>query len=457
MVKPTIFKEEFSGKGYEDTIINYEIDEHSINWEKDPYWKQVSNDNFLMPKLNGFWESSVLTGTRFKYIDKYMREKLEVRPDEDKIDDADKFITSNMNYILNGANGNNKFNNLSIITATRKKQLQINDKVNLIDKTYTFYALKQKNTYIKEFFFSTGEYFLLSLLKFIHSNKSNKSAVPPFIIIDEIELSLHPLAQQRLIEKIYEFCDDFNLLILFATHSLQIIENARPEHLYYLKKGAVTNNHTISNPIYPGYLTTRLYNHNYFDRIILVEDNCALHFIKMVIKKLQLGKMNLNHEIIPIGDFKKVLDTARDNLTSKFYGNAKVIAIVDDDKKHECDKDLYKQVRTSYIPISNNIEKYIITLLDNKDENLIEYIEEIICPNTFDDIKLIIQSLKKSSHIKNAFKALIASISDFGSRTNSVLTSYEAEKEIVKYIFEEIENENEFKKFSGQINRFFIL
>lgn len=50
----------------------------NIIWIKDPYWKEESQDNYEMPKLNGFLESSILTGTRFKYIDKYMRDDLEV-------------------------------------------------------------------------------------------------------------------------------------------------------------------------------------------------------------------------------------------------------------------------------------------------------------------------------------------------------------------------------------------
>lgn len=78
LVKPSIFKEEFIGKGFEDTIIKYEINEKNIIWIKDPYWKEESQDNYEMPKLNGFLESSILTGTRFKYIDKYMRDDLEV-------------------------------------------------------------------------------------------------------------------------------------------------------------------------------------------------------------------------------------------------------------------------------------------------------------------------------------------------------------------------------------------
>ncbi len=448
LVKPSIFKEEFIGKGFEDTIIKYEINEKNIIWIKDPYWKEESQDNYEMPKLNGFLESSILTGTRFKYIDKYMRDDLEVEENDD-ISSADSFIKENMNYILNN-NDNKKFNDLFEINAIRKKKL--NNKT-FHDKKYSFFALKSKENYIKEFFFSTGEYFLLSLLKFILVNKEKKSAIPALIIIDEIELSLHPLAQKRLMEKIYEFSDEFNLLIIFATHSLQIIENTRPEHLYYIKKGKVSNNHTISNPIYPGYLTSKLYNHQYFDKIILVEDNCAMNFIKLVIKDLNLRNIFFSYFILPIGDWKKVLDTAKDNIELKFYGNAKVIAIVDDDKKEETKKSFYKSVNSSYIPIEENIEKFIIKRIYNEDETLINYINTIICPKNFDDLNLNI-NMEKSENIKNAFKALIQGITSFSTTTSSKATKEQSEIRIIEYIFEEVKNTNEFIKFKDRLNIF---
>jgi ABC-type dipeptide/oligopeptide/nickel transport system ATPase component len=450
LVKPSIFKEEFIGKGFEDTIIKYEINEKNIIWIKDPYWKEESQDNYEMPKLNGFLESSILTGTRFKYIDKYMKDDLEVEENDD-ISSADSFIKENMNYILNN-NDNKKFNDLFEINAIRKKKL--NNKT-FHDKKYSFFALKSKENYIKEFFFSTGEYFLLSLLKFILVNKEKTSAIPALIIIDEIELSLHPLAQKRLMEKIYEFSDEFNLLIIFATHSLQIIENTRPEHLYYIKKGKVSNNHSISNPIYPGFLTSRLYNHQYFDKIILVEDNCAMHFTNFIIKNLATISPNISYKILPIGDWKKVLDTAKDNLIFKFYGNAQILAIVDEDKKKEAyENPNYKTINKTHLPVKDNIEKFIIKLLNQEDEQLISYIENIIIPNPYDKIQLKIISIDKSSHIKSAFHALLKAISEFTSSSTSQFTYIEAEKEIVNFVYNKIKDTAECNKFKKQLSDF---
>jgi len=454
-VQPNIFKEELCGKGFEETVIEYKINDSTIRWVKDPYWKQKSDDNIEMPKLNGFLESSVLTGTRFKHIDKYTREDLEVRESEDKKTKADPFIIENMNYILNGDNKKTKgkFNNLYEISAIRKRKTLDTKKLKPIN--FNFYALKNKDNYIKEFFFSTGEYFLLSLLKFILDNKSNKSNIPAFIIIDEIELSLHPLAQKRLIEKIYNFTKTFNLLIVFATHSLQVIESTKPEHLYYIKKGKTTNNHTISNPIYSGYLTSRLYNHQYFDRIILVEDTCAKHFVNFIIEELNLTSIKLTSEVIPIGDCKKVLDTAKDNLNSAFYGKAKVLAIIDDDVKDLSNTDAYSQVNTTHIPVKENVERYILELLRKEDEDLISYIDAKISPSNYDDLKIVIKDENKSSYIKSVFSALLAAIADFGSRSNNSITKHEAENYIIKFIYNQVKDNQDCIEFKNRLKAFY--
>ena len=46
------------------------------------------------------------------------------------------------------------------------------------------------------------EYILLQLLKFLNDYVNKNNLIPKLIVIDEIEIALHPLAQERLIEKL---------------------------------------------------------------------------------------------------------------------------------------------------------------------------------------------------------------------------------------------------------------
>ena len=110
------------------------------------------------------------TGTRFKKINKNLKDiEVDEKKYKDSIIMSDIFIQQNMNYILYGDTQNTKkFSSLYKITATRKRQ---NERGKRSLFTTIFFALFYNKTYIKEYFFSTGEYFLLSLLKFIATFK----------------------------------------------------------------------------------------------------------------------------------------------------------------------------------------------------------------------------------------------------------------------------------------------
>jgi predicted ATP-dependent endonuclease of OLD family len=201
-----------------------------------------------MPKLKGVVESSILSGTRFTKVNSYIKEKLEYK-EGDTINKVSSFIIENMNYILYGTKQNRyKFNNLYQIEATRKLMRTVKGvkgengetKKESYIANFTYIALKlNDNDYIKEHLFSTGEYFLLKLLKFLDTFKTNKNnVVPALIIIDEIELSLHPLAQSRLIQKLNELSGIYNLIVIFASHSLQILDYISPDNTYYIRKNA---------------------------------------------------------------------------------------------------------------------------------------------------------------------------------------------------------------------------
>ena len=63
------------------------------------------------------------------------------------------------------------------------------------------------------------------------------------ILIDEIESTLHPSAQQRLIKRMYKYASDYKIQFIFTTHSPSVIKSAffdkynkRDAQLLYLKK-----------------------------------------------------------------------------------------------------------------------------------------------------------------------------------------------------------------------------
>jgi len=380
-------------------------------------------------KLKGFFESSILTGTRFDKVDEYIKEELEYR-EEDESNPASDFIKDAMNYILFGNRKSAyKFDKLYKIDAKRKRK---NNSKKFYTKEYSYYALNLvKDEYIKEHLFSTGEYFLLQLLKFIDNFKNNGgSIIPALIVIDEVELSLHPLAQSRLTEQLILFAKKFNLVILFASHSLHILENISAKNTFFIQRN-ITNEHTISNPIHLGYLTSKLFKHQFFDKVILVEDNLAKLYIENTLNDLSHHD-NLSIGIIIVGGSNQVVNAAIENCHERFYGNADVMVSLDEDRK----EDAYGKRRhikwNCHIPVNKNIENYVGQLIINENQAFINFIETLIIKESFYNLSI------QTNGQKTAFTTLVKEIAK-----NTISRHYNnldnaksnAEKEIVNFIY----------------------
>ncbi len=382
LVEPNCLRGEFKGNNsYIDSKITYIIDNKiEIEWKKPKNWIVSSNNNY-MPKLNGVFEASLITGHRFNHME---NKNKAIHTNQLKYSyRVDEFVIQNLDYILNGKE-TYKYKELQYLLNKHNPEL---------------YFIKYGNDYITEFYFSAGEYFLLSILKFINlfKNRKNKENLG-MIVIDEIEISLHPLAQKRLIEKLKEFKDEYNLLIIFATHSLQIIEELEPKDIYYFENN--NGECIITNPIYKGYLASRLYQHSHYDKIILVEDELAKRFIHKIINIENINKVLFS--IIPIGGWEKVIEIYQLNEKQKFYSNAKVLVVLDGDVINYANKSKYSTVKKTFLPL-DNIEKYTVTQLYN-DNNFRSKIERsFLSYKKFENLSIKIK-LDTTDNIKQSYK-----------------------------------------------------
>jgi len=445
LVQPSVLTNEFIGKGFEHSKIIYKFNNQTYIWDKQSRWLQ-SNSNISMPKLEGFFESSVHTGTRFKKINKNIKDiEVNKKKYKDIITAADIFIQDNMNYILYGDTKNNKkFSHLYHINVVRKRQSNDGKRSSF---TTSFFALFLNSTYIKEYFFSTGEYFLLSLLKFINTfrNKDNKEV--KLIIIDEIELSLHPLAQKRLMEKIEEFCELYNILFIFATHSLQIIENILPDNIHYLK-----NNNglcDLQSPIYPSYLSSKLYTHTSFDYVLLVEDNLAKIYVEKLIRK-NINQFTFSYVILPIGGWAKLYEMYSLNYQSKIYGSAKIKIIFDGDVKtiKEANVNKYNSIPKLFLPFKN-IENIVVEYLKNNDDNFEKFFNSYVYTQKMIELNLSILN-STTEEIKNTFKKFVKEFAKYSSTTDEVAT-----ERIIEQIIKQNKIDEIYIKFEKDLLKFF--
>ncbi|EKJ5635317.1 AAA family ATPase [Campylobacter coli] len=404
LVQRSSLKNEFRGI-YKNGNVSYisSFSEKEFIWEKNPNWYEINSEYKDMFFVGGFFESSILNGLRFNQLEN--KNSLKNYKDGH---DASEFIKKELDSIINGKN-TGYFNNLKY-TKTR----------NMV------YFLEHDDNYISEYDFSTGEYFILSILKIIDTLKEKSDNLRLFII-DEIDLALHPLAQKRLFDKLKEWYEKYNLLFIIATHSLVIIEEADPNNTYYLE------NQNIYNPIYPGYITSKLYKHCFYDRIILVEDILAKKFIKKIIETT-MKDIRLKYNVIPIGGYENLMRYHNENNKMKYYGNAKVVAILDGDIEQDetAKKNInpYKSNKHFFLPFMN-VEREVFDLLD--DENFLKIFEicssKKICDCESIKMKKEASNEISSNKVKNIYKRFKKDISEC-----SDLDEDEVEDKIIEYL-----------------------
>lgn len=203
----------------------------------------------------------------------------------------------------------------------RQKQLHRDNKL---------YVLKNcSGVQYSELDFSLGERMVLNALDYISSVQSCS-----MLLIDEIELALHPIAQVEFYKYLLKKSDEKDLVIIISTHSATLIKQAR--NLQYLenKNGRITMVDSIS----PAYVLKGLSvdADNRPDYLFFVEDIMAKMYLTKVIDKLK-GDINelkgVCIQIVPVGGYEQVL-----NLMSYFYGvnpfsDKKVHSFLDGDVK----------------------------------------------------------------------------------------------------------------------------
>lgn len=131
---------------------------------------------------------------------------------------------------------------------------------------------------------STGENLLLTILSSLEKRlkKVVYGDIPAFMFLDEVELALHSSALRRLVFFLKDIAEKNNTVVLFSTHSIELIRSIVPENIYYLQRHIDDSIEAI-NPCYPVYATRNLESSNYgHDYIIMVEDDLAKTIVERI-------------------------------------------------------------------------------------------------------------------------------------------------------------------------------
>lgn len=337
----------FRNEGDRSTRITFVVNGIQNTWVKSLNWRREHYERNDI-SLNGTYEASLLFGSRFDDANKSSLSKGNYIPLHNLIA-ADSFVSENLGMILRG--DVHYYANLKQIRTKRlARDLGFNGQPH-------FFEVNARR--LPQFYLSSGEMLLIELLRFINDrrrfNRQNNHNDLTLILVDEIDLALHPSAQDRLMTFLAKLSKSENLCIYFATHSLQIINRIEPSNIYHVVRTPIGKLEVI-NPCYPAYATRSLYTNDGFDFLILVEDVLAKYVVESLIKRENLHRSKMI-KVLPCGGWEQTLEMHHELKQSSMAGkNCKIFSVLDGDIEQE-----YKQ-KYETNPTFSSLIKYFLPI-----------------------------------------------------------------------------------------------
>jgi ABC-type lipoprotein export system ATPase subunit len=169
-------------------------------------------------------------------------------------------------------------------------------------------AASQRQKYISEKNFSLGELCVLKLLREL-TDCHNGSLV----LIDELELALHPRAQIGLLRYLEDIAKLKALTVIVSTHSVTLLKRAKRAHITFLEKREGYT--AVLEGCFPAYAlgSLALSEERTPDVVFYVEDEAARAVLDSLVKlaiayRFQTGTAVFpTVSVIPVGDFKNVV------------------------------------------------------------------------------------------------------------------------------------------------------
>lgn len=363
---------EYFGKTEDDSSISFKLGESTRAWTKNDNnsWKKHSNGPIM--NIKGFFEGSLIFGNRFKDMNYENINRID-GINQNKLLPADDFIRKNLGLILQG--DEDFYEKLWLVSPNYEKF-----------KGNIFYYEKNGKR-ISQFHMSTGENLLISILNSLYIRNNDRASLskPCMMFLDEIELALHPSSLKRLLYFLKDMANRYNYAVYFSTHSIELISGISPSNIFFIERHS-DNTYEVINPCYPAYATRILYDHNGYDKIILVEDDLAKAIIDKLLRREKLLSNKLVH-ILPCGGYTQVVDLANDVIVHNLLGRkASITIVLDGDVREKVDKYMLNKGINNNIPLNflpiESLEKYLRNALFlNVDHKLFRKLNDYIFQN----------------------------------------------------------------------------
>ena len=392
-----------------DSFVEFAINENKTRWGNNGAGKWIAQGSYL--KFNGLYEGSLFYGTRFEDSTNIEQMITSGRISEQDIVDADDYVKQQMSYILHG----------DLTHYTSLKRIKNRYVAQQLAIKNIPYFINVNGCLISQYRMSSGECLLVSLLHFLYNSIVRRSLPEDqkvVVLIDELELALHPIAVLRLMDFLKVLVDEHsNLVVYLSTHSPEVIRTIPPIDLFKINNndGIVS----VETNCYPSYLIRDLYSNISPDFLLLVEDELAQIVVNRILSKYSLRTSKLIH-CVPVGGWQNVLALHIELYSKKILGtNTTIVSILDGDVESNLNKE-QKKIAHLFLPIPS-VEKFLYGVVkENKNPRLKRIIN---------DKYFIVQSLDEiisqynkgvldgnSDNNKNFYKKLISELSSFGTK-----------------------------------------
>jgi ABC-type dipeptide/oligopeptide/nickel transport system ATPase subunit len=336
--RPNAFQTSFRTSKVSDALdnfqaasITYEINNRSVRYQHSGVrWEPTPKRESKL--VDSFGYGSVI----FAAADS---DRIEPREEDfvpQRVRDASQPLKSAANDILS----TEKFNELKVINVRRGVGAQ----AFLLPDPLS--SSTRRKAYFSEKNFSLGELCVLKLLRQLEACPHGS-----LVLIDELELALHPRAQIKLFRHLQKVSAEKNLTTIFSTHSVSLIKAVERSKLYFIDR--VENRTALIPGCYPTYALGQLAlsEERSPDLALFVEDEQAQFIVQTLVRLLHdsdfQGIAKPTVSVVPIGPITSVI---------AFLPRAGAL-LPDSVKKHALlDQDAYTEYLAPLEAAQNHVE-----------------------------------------------------------------------------------------------------
>ena len=319
-----------------NSLIKYTIDDVEYVFEYNAQLQVIDTKSIIDDQVRSslYVELPIPHGERFNLfqrlseIDEELRKNISLK----KYDKPNELIS-----FLSNVYGTNRFDDLQVTS---------------IKNSNYYFILKEDDFYIREDYLSSGEFFVINLYKMVQKKCK-------LIVIDEIDISLDASAQVNLINELRKFCTDYQVNIVFTTHSLALMRMLYDAELHYMENiGEVVK---LRNASY-NYVKSILFGFKGWDKYILTEDIMLENYLEDLIGQDD-DLIFFEYKIIYIGGAGNVVDLMNRNSKEQFFSSLdNVISVLDGDKE----KEIKENDNVFFIPFES-VEKQLFCHYKNNE------------------------------------------------------------------------------------------